>query len=480
MPSDVVPARSAIIRAATVAAAGDTPRPGDVTETVAFRFLVVRMSSAVHGASSRSSRILAEVPGPMLTRTLSGGGEVVERMQRCEAGIAGACIRLGEEWRRGDAERLYLVSFLHEALPGALEDAERSIDWCQVARAPQWHPRCDRADAERVGGGARGRSAERREGGRQRKRRRPGERLEKGAARPLAVMGLGAHRGPTTNTIYQDETRVRVRPGRTRLRYNRPSFIGPGTHHHTRVAAARDVDRVASIFSSRTPSDAFNPSDARASLPGRSPPLRSLSRGALTRRRRTRPPDPAKFLTQPLVSEIYTADPSAHVFGGRIYVYPSHDIEAGVPEDDLGSHFAMRDYRVLSMDAVGGPVTVHGVALDIKDVPWAGTPDVGARRRRPRRQVLPLLPREGQAGRLPHRRGRRRRRRPAPSRPSPRPSRARTAWTPPSSPMSTARRTCTSAASGVGSCSAGRPAVMSRRTRIPPTISRRSRRRWRA
>ena len=35
-----------------------------------------------------------------------------------------------------------------------------------------------------------------------------------------------------------------------------------------------------------------------------------------------------------------------------------------------------------------------------------GTPDVGARRRRPRRQVLSLLPREGQAGRLPDRRGR--------------------------------------------------------------------------
>jgi hypothetical protein len=83
-------------------------------------------------------------------------------------------------------------------------------------------------------------------------------------------------------------------------------------------------------------------------------------------------PDPAKFLTQPLVSHIYTADPSAHVFKGRIYIYPSHDIEAGVPQDDLGSHFAMRDYRVLSMDAIGGKVTDHGVALDIKDVPWAG------------------------------------------------------------------------------------------------------------
>ena len=82
--------------------------------------------------------------------------------------------------------------------------------------------------------------------------------------------------------------------------------------------------------------------------------------------------DPAKFLTQPLVKDVYTADPSAHVFQGRLYVYPSHDIEAGVPQDDLGSHFAMRDYHVFSMDRVGGPVTDHGVALDITDVPWAG------------------------------------------------------------------------------------------------------------
>ncbi len=80
-----------------------------------------------------------------------------------------------------------------------------------------------------------------------------------------------------------------------------------------------------------------------------------------------------KYLSQPLVSEIYTADPSAHVWAdGRIYVYPSHDIDAGVAEDDLGSHFAMRDYRVLSMDKPGGPVTVHDVALDIAGVPWAG------------------------------------------------------------------------------------------------------------
>ncbi len=82
--------------------------------------------------------------------------------------------------------------------------------------------------------------------------------------------------------------------------------------------------------------------------------------------------DKKAFLSEPLVKEIYTADPSAHVFNGKIYVYPSHDIDAGIPDNDNGDQYAMRDYRVLSMDSVGGKVTVHDVALDIKDVQWAG------------------------------------------------------------------------------------------------------------
>jgi hypothetical protein len=81
--------------------------------------------------------------------------------------------------------------------------------------------------------------------------------------------------------------------------------------------------------------------------------------------------DPAKFLTQPLDIDIYSADPSAHVFNGKIYVYPSHDFDSGIPSDDLGNQYAMKDYQVLSMDSIGGAVTVNPVALDIKDVPWA-------------------------------------------------------------------------------------------------------------
>jgi beta-xylosidase len=94
-----------------------------------------------------------------------------------------------------------------------------------------------------------------------------------------------------------------------------------------------------------------------------------------------RSPDGMRYLSQPLLRDIYIADPSAHVFNSRIYIYGSHDLDGTTPEDDLGSHFEMRDYRVVSLDRIGGRPTVHGVALDVKDVPWAAkqmwAPDAG-------------------------------------------------------------------------------------------------------
>jgi len=67
----------------------------------------------------------------------------------------------------------------------------------------------------------------------------------------------------------------------------------------------------------------------------------------------------------PLVDHIYTADPSAHVFEGRIYVYPSHD------QDDATS-YNMTDYHVLSSANLVDWVD-HGVVLDVDDVPWAAS-----------------------------------------------------------------------------------------------------------
>ena len=78
-----------------------------------------------------------------------------------------------------------------------------------------------------------------------------------------------------------------------------------------------------------------------------------------------------RAISKPLVTHLFTADPSAHVFDGKIYIYPSHDIDAGEAFDDLGSHFAMEDYHVFSMDHPEAETVDHGVALHIKDVPWA-------------------------------------------------------------------------------------------------------------
>ncbi|WP_028877490.1 glycoside hydrolase family 43 protein [Teredinibacter turnerae] len=79
----------------------------------------------------------------------------------------------------------------------------------------------------------------------------------------------------------------------------------------------------------------------------------------------------AKAISQPLVKNIYTADPSAHVFNGKIYIYPSHDIDAGIPFNDNGDHFGMEDYHVISMDSPEAEAVDNGVALHVKDVPWA-------------------------------------------------------------------------------------------------------------
>lgn len=73
---------------------------------------------------------------------------------------------------------------------------------------------------------------------------------------------------------------------------------------------------------------------------------------------------------KPLVSHIFTADPAAHVFGGRIYIYPSHDIPHDGEDNDNGDEYLMEDYHVLSMDGPGGDVTDHGEALHMKNVPW--------------------------------------------------------------------------------------------------------------
>jgi beta-xylosidase len=68
---------------------------------------------------------------------------------------------------------------------------------------------------------------------------------------------------------------------------------------------------------------------------------------------------------------MYTADPSVHVFDGKLYIYPSHDLENKGLDDGRGDHFKMEDYHVFSMEDIGAPLVDHGEVLHVKDVPWA-------------------------------------------------------------------------------------------------------------
>lgn len=87
----------------------------------------------------------------------------------------------------------------------------------------------------------------------------------------------------------------------------------------------------------------------------------------------------------PLITNLYTADPSAHVFNDKIYIYPSHDRETDVKFNDNGDQYDMADYHVFSTDSIdpAGPVVDHGLALRAEDIPWVSkqlwAPDAATR-----------------------------------------------------------------------------------------------------
>ena len=73
----------------------------------------------------------------------------------------------------------------------------------------------------------------------------------------------------------------------------------------------------------------------------------------------------------PVIRGLFSADPTARVFNGRVYVYPSHDIFP--PEGQRQDWFCMADYHVFSSDNLT-EWTDHGMILSQTDVPW-GRPD---------------------------------------------------------------------------------------------------------
>ncbi len=81
--------------------------------------------------------------------------------------------------------------------------------------------------------------------------------------------------------------------------------------------------------------------------------------------------DVMDIMKKPLVTNMYTADPSAHVFEGRLYIYPSHDLDHNKPETNEGDQFDMEDYHVFSMDNMHSLPVDHGEVLNVRNVPWA-------------------------------------------------------------------------------------------------------------
>jgi len=70
----------------------------------------------------------------------------------------------------------------------------------------------------------------------------------------------------------------------------------------------------------------------------------------------------------PLIRNQFTADPSARVFNGKVYLYPSHDILA-TPGHGRAGWFCMRDYHVFSSTNLTD-WTDHGVIVSQTKVPW--------------------------------------------------------------------------------------------------------------
>lgn len=70
----------------------------------------------------------------------------------------------------------------------------------------------------------------------------------------------------------------------------------------------------------------------------------------------------------PIIRDQFTADPTARVFNGKVYLFPSHDIRA--PEEfKRKDWFCMEDYHVFSSSDLT-EWTDHGVIVTQKNVNW--------------------------------------------------------------------------------------------------------------
>ncbi len=75
----------------------------------------------------------------------------------------------------------------------------------------------------------------------------------------------------------------------------------------------------------------------------------------------------AVMAQNPIIRDQFTADPTARVFNGKVYLYPSHDIMP--PVGQRQDWFCMEDYHVFSSENLTD-WTDHGMIVTQNKVPW--------------------------------------------------------------------------------------------------------------
>jgi hypothetical protein len=71
----------------------------------------------------------------------------------------------------------------------------------------------------------------------------------------------------------------------------------------------------------------------------------------------------------PIIRNQFTADPTARIFNGKVYLFPSHDIKVPEGKNLKKDWFCMADYHVFSSENLTD-WTDHGVIVSQEKVPW--------------------------------------------------------------------------------------------------------------
>lgn len=75
------------------------------------------------------------------------------------------------------------------------------------------------------------------------------------------------------------------------------------------------------------------------------------------------------FAQNPIILNQFTADPTARVFNEKVYLFPSHDIQAPDGKNLRKDWFCMEDYHVFSSDNLTDWVD-YGIIVTQNKVPW--------------------------------------------------------------------------------------------------------------